>query len=244
MALTDSLVSYWKFDESSGNAADSTASANTLTNNNTATFNTGKINNGAYLVRASAQNFSRADNASLSITSDLSIAGWFYYTNFTTDGNGEWIVGKWADAGNQRGYLMNTLNSGDTFRLVLSTNGSDFPLVSVAGLALSTGTWYHLAFTFLASSGAVKFYKNGSQVSTTQTISAGSIFDNTANFRVGWSDNGNADTYLNGRVDEVGIWSRELSSSEISQLYNGGAGLSYPFTSTGGNNLSALLGVG
>jgi hypothetical protein len=31
-------------------------------------------------------------------------------------------------------------------------------------------------------------------------------------------------------IDEVGVWSRSLSSAEISALYNTGAGRSYPFT--------------
>lgn len=44
MALTDNLVSYWKLDESSGNASDSVGS-NTLTNNGTAGYASGKINN-------------------------------------------------------------------------------------------------------------------------------------------------------------------------------------------------------
>ena len=33
-------------------------------------------------------------------------------------------------------------------------------------------------------------------------------------------------------IDEAGIWSRALSSAEISQLYNGGAGLPYPLPPT------------
>ena len=32
-----------------------------------------------------------------------------------------------------------------------------------------------------------------------------------------------------GRVDEVGLWQRVLTPLEVSTLYNGGAGLSYPF---------------
>ena len=31
-------------------------------------------------------------------------------------------------------------------------------------------------------------------------------------------------------MDELGIWSRALSATEVSQLYNGGSGRSYQFT--------------
>jgi hypothetical protein len=36
--------------------------------------------------------------------------------------------------------------------------------------------------------------------------------------------------YYDGLIDEIGIWSRVLTSGEISELYNGGSGLSYPFS--------------
>jgi len=35
----------------------------------------------------------------------------------------------------------------------------------------------------------------------------------------------------NGSIDEVGIWSRLLTDDELTELYNSGAGLQYPFTS-------------
>lgn len=226
-ALADNLVSYWKLDESSGNATDS-HSSNTLTNNNTATYSTGKINNAVYLASASSQSLSITDNASLSITGDLSISGWFYFTSFSA--NGRKLVNKWNDTGNQRGFIFdNSDASGDTLRLVLSTNGVNFPLVTATGAALSVDTWYHLAVTFKASTGVVSFYKNGSLLFA-PTISANSIFDNTADFYIGNGVNAAPTDPFNGRVDEVGIWSRELTSGEITTLYNGGAGNQYPFT--------------
>jgi hypothetical protein len=38
-------------------------------------------------------------------------------------------------------------------------------------------------------------------------------------------------TAFDGRIDEVGIWSRVLTASERTQLYNGGSGITYPFSS-------------
>ena len=35
---------------------------------------------------------------------------------------------------------------------------------------------------------------------------------------------------FNIQVDEIGIWTQALSTTDITQLYNGGAGLQYPFT--------------
>ena len=243
MALTDNLEGYWKFDESSGNASDSTANGNTLTNNNTATYGPAVINNGAYLASASTQFFSKSDTASLSITGDLSISGWFYNTDSAVSGT---FVSKWLDAGNQRGYIFDyDPASSGTLRLVLSTTGSDFPLVTVTGASLSSTTFYYLTMTFKASTSKVNFYKNASLVGAEQTISASSIFDNTADFTVGMDTGGKG--YLNGRVDELGVWARVLTGAEITELYNGGAGLSYPFTPDSASPRRfdlKLLGVG
>ena len=38
--------------------------------------------------------------------------------------------------------------------------------------------------------------------------------------------------FMDGEVDESSVWSRALSASEISQLYNSGYGVQYPFAST------------
>ena len=41
-----------------------------------------------------------------------------------------------------------------------------------------------------------------------------------------------------GEIDEVGFWSRALSASEVTELYNAGAGLTYPFVSNQANFLA------
>ena len=41
-------------------------------------------------------------------------------------------------------------------------------------------------------------------------------------------------SYWDGRIDELGVWGRVLSPAEISELYNAGAGLAYPFGSPAG----------
>jgi hypothetical protein len=38
--------------------------------------------------------------------------------------------------------------------------------------------------------------------------------------------------YLNGKIDEVGIWNDALTATEVNSLYNGGLGLSYPFSNS------------
>ena len=78
MSLTTNLVSYWKLDESSGNAADSVGS-NTLTNTGTATYGTGKINNGIVLNGSSQYAVNTSLSSSIS-NSSYSVSAWIYPT--------------------------------------------------------------------------------------------------------------------------------------------------------------------
>ena len=49
---------------------------------------------------------------------------------------------------------------------------------------------------------------------------------------------------MNGIIDEVGFWNRELTSSEVTDLYNSGAGLAYPLVPVSGPaNVKSWNGV-
>jgi hypothetical protein len=61
------------------------------------------------------------------------------------------------------------------------------------------------------------------------TIVAGSSLASGAGFGVGNSTIVGGGLY-NGSIDEAGVWSRALSQADVTELYNGGAGLTYPFT--------------
>lgn len=47
MALNTNILASWKFDESSGNATDSSGNGKTLTNTNSISYVSGKVNNAA-----------------------------------------------------------------------------------------------------------------------------------------------------------------------------------------------------
>lgn len=61
---SEGLAGYWKLDESSGNAADSSGNSLTLTNNGTTPFAAGKYGNAADFTPASSHYFSTATSVS------------------------------------------------------------------------------------------------------------------------------------------------------------------------------------
>lgn len=89
--LLENLISYWKLDESSGDAADSIG-GNTLTNTNTVTYASAKINNGAVLSDASKQTLRKASNTIFPTGSATSVSAWVKFNSFGAVGYPSTIV--------------------------------------------------------------------------------------------------------------------------------------------------------
>lgn len=217
MSLSTNLVAYWKFDESSGNASDSSGNGNTLTNNNTVTYTTGKINNCATFGSSDTDKYFQV-NSALSATSGgaYSVSMW---VNINTDpaSNSYFIYD--VDNTNIRLVIWYLDSSGTkTLRFYDSGTSMDY------NTALTVGTWYHIVITRSASK-AMTLYLNGSSVASGFT---GGSSANALNRTVlgGASDSQTSANAL-CKIDETGAWSRALSSTEVTQLYNSGNGLPY-----------------
>jgi hypothetical protein len=223
MSLLTNLISYWKLDESSGNAADASGGGFTLTNNNGITYSAAVINNGATFVHSSSQYFSNTSSTLGLVASDFSFSFWI---KVTSTSNYYTLISK--DTSGSRGYQIYQDSNG----VGMSINGSS--LTFTAKPTLSTSVFSHIVLT--QSGTSLSIYKNGVLIGTG---TGASIPSSTATFEIG-NDSSYGD-YLNGAMDEVGCWSRVLSSTEVTQLYNGGAGLQYPFSGGGASFLFNFL---
>ncbi len=63
--------------------------------------------------------------------------------------------------------------------------------------------------------------------------------NNGVGFYIGQTANG-SDGHWDGKIDEVGLWTREITSAEETTLYNSGDGLQYPFTTGYGNTINGI----
>jgi hypothetical protein len=93
-------------------------------------------------------------------------------------------------------------------QFVLSINNVQQKLASTT--ALNANTWYHVAATYDGAS--MKLYING--VLDASKAQTGSVSSNGA-FNVGYLYNTSRN--FNGKIDEVRVWKRALSQTEISQ---------------------------
>ncbi|NTW32597.1 MAG: hypothetical protein HGB12_08240, partial [Bacteroidetes bacterium] len=219
--IADNIVAYWKLDETNGNASDAFGS-NTLINNNTTTFVAGKINNSANLVQSSFQYFSITDAAQAGLdfgTGDFTINLWYKCASISANGDGFFEKGE--GGGNAQYWVRFQDNTGNVIRFI-TTDGPNETSVQTSSAGITAGNWYML--TFIRNGTTVSITINaGTAVTTTGTIRN---CDNASGFFLGRTPGG---AYINGIIDEVGIWSRAISSIEISTLYNSGNGLQYPF---------------
>ncbi len=110
------------------------------------------------------------------------------------------------------------------FAKVEATDGTDFELTST--VAASLGAWANLVLTYNVSTKDAILYVNGGSP-VTQNLGGLTMNSTTNPFRIG-SDPGGADIVTACQLDQAGFWKgRVLSPTDITNLYNGGAGLTY-----------------
>jgi len=217
MALTDNLLAYWKLDESSGNAVDSVGTNTGV--NTSVTYAAGKINNGAVFNGSAYLTVAR--NASIEPVNAISIAMW---VNISSTSNFQMLIAKGENAGDTRSWELRC--NGTTTQLQMQGRRSDAGFIACATTSsLGTGTWKHIVFTRNGTTMAI--YING--VSDTLTGVTSSSLDFAYSTDDLWIGQRNGGLRFNGSLDEIGLWSRALTSTEVTSLYNGGSGLQYPF---------------
>ncbi|HEX5234672.1 MAG TPA: choice-of-anchor D domain-containing protein [Silvibacterium sp.] len=216
------LQGYWDMDQMSGSSfLDATNNGNTLTNTNGVTQSTNNVQGtfSAAFNPANKTMLSRSDTAlssgfvgkSGSTNANVTIGGWIYVNSISSNatffmkGAGK-AWGLFLGVGSNLGKMewQTFLDSG--FREVASNN------------ALTPNTWYHVVGRVNAATNEQAIFINGVKQSQTYKASSATMFTDSTPIQIGGSSSG---TYLNGNVDELFVFNRALSDSEIASLYNG-----------------------
>ncbi len=228
-------VSWWEFNETSGNRLDSLGNNTLINYAGTWSRVTGQVGSPAYALSPTDafNGMYVADNASLSITGDMTISVWVKLnskTHFST------IISKYdVNQAAGRSYILWYNNSLDKFEFSV-TSPAGALTTATHTLTPSVGNWYHIVCRHNNGANIKIRVSSGSTpgADVTQSFTAG-INDGTSTFLVG---NINRDTspdstggyYLQGAVDDIVIWNRSLLDSEITTLNAAGQG--YPFPAT------------
>ncbi len=242
--MTTSMVDFWDMDESSGDLTGEHASISVTEINGT--IGTGTIGGRAArdLEFDSAQYFSAADSAALSLSSDqdFTIA---LRVRLESTGAGccaRVMASKDDPTFSQREWILYYVDGGDVLFGVWDSGGTlgyatgAFPS-SVTGVDYTIVAWHD------STANQVGFKINDGTAVTSSWTSG--TRDTTAPFKIGQS-NGNS---FDGRIGSFGMWKRVLSSAEMTEYYNGGSGVAYTdIDAAGGGSPTTcnglLLGVG
>ncbi len=168
----------------------------------------------------------------------ISMTCWVYPQNPSPNGTYDGFCG-FRNNSDADFYILhfNTTTLEVRFR---NSAGGLFDIIS-GGIQLNT--WQHLALTYDGSQ--LRFYRNG--VRTDSIAASGNIVNPADTFYIGGLPFGGSIFNLIGKLDEVSLWSKTLSASEVKCIYSAGidsteAGLQllYKFNQgvAGGNNSS------
>ena len=241
----DRVNAYFKLDESSGNAIDSTGNF-TMTNVNSPTQSiTGIINTAYNLTKTSSQYIS--NQSRMNITGyPYSFQAWVRKPNIT-EPTEQTIMGFGNTAGggdNQMSIGIN--NAGFLYILARITGASD---TDASLYKINDSTFHHIVVVFKATGASVgdrKIYLDGNNIFNSTGI-VGVAFNLTTDthFYIGATAGGSPGNFFNGTIDEVGLFSRELSLTDVRELYNNGSGLAFSGVTLNApsDNASLILGI-
>lgn len=225
MALITNLKVYWKLDETTGSAVDATGNGYDLTNNSGA-YAAALINNGIDLERGSSAYLSSATALGFSATDvNCSFSCWVKPESNPSSGEFYQIVSYSVEDTTGWQFFMDYRNSGGTYQLFFGRTGEI--TYNLAG-PLSTSSFTHIVGTYDGTQ--VELFVNGVSVGTAAASGVADVGSSPNYFRLGQYRDGNGNVlsrYFDGIIDEVGFWQKDLTSDEITQLYNSGAGLAY-----------------
>jgi hypothetical protein len=217
MAIITNIVSYYKLEEASGSAADA-AGSNTGTVTGSPYSATGKIGS-AYNFNGTTEYVQCGTGIATALnSSDFSVSLWINpdalisnpnYTSFIWNGSTEGFRIYYYNGD----LIFGTLNAGGGWQSSTYTT------------TLSASTWYHVVATCV-NGGAMKLYVNGSDVGSAATSDGMNAI--AGNFNIATNATA-AGQWFDGTIDEIGVWDKVLTSTEVTDLYNSGSGFQYPF---------------
>lgn len=208
--IKSGLQNYWTLNETSGSRADSIGGL-TLTAVNSPGSAAGVQGNAMACVRASSQHADSAGSTIVTYAVPYTVVFWLKPAS--SPGVGTGVMGFSIGAPNNINVLIDS-----TLHPQFGEHNNTIILTSTP--ALSVGSWSMVMIRREPVSRLIEISLNDgaidsrtgdvSTVSATGLIRIGTIVAQTL--------------FFDGSIDEVGIWNRRLSASEITWLYNSGSG--------------------
>ncbi|GII62115.1 hypothetical protein Skr01_22000 [Sphaerisporangium krabiense] len=198
----DGLVASYGFNAGSGTAiADDSGHSQAGTATDTTWSNSGKFGK-ALSFNGTSSWVTVPDSPSLRLSDGMTVMAW---VNPTVLDNWRQVLMKEFNGG--LSYALYASNGSQPNGWAVNTGGTEGSVDSSQNIP--TGTWSHLALTYDGSK--LAFYLNGTK--TAETNFTGALRADGGPLRIG--GNGTWGEYFTGLIDEVRVYNRALSESEI-----------------------------
>lgn len=201
-ALSNGLAAYWRFNETSGTAADSSGNGLTATLGASDSYTGAKFGNGINNTGSGAGaslTYAASSSIDFGSTSKPTIAFWY----------------KSSTASQTTRLLEATSTGGWGLEIISGTlqiNSFNVGSASFGQTMPSDGVWHHFTITFEGTN--ARMYKDGALVSTVVFSSAWSSGSKTLYIL------GDASFPTTATIDDLRIYNRPLSDGDVKLLYN------------------------
>lgn len=154
-------------------------------------------------------------------TNTISVSAWVK----TSTGTPQMVVGKQGTGTANRGWGL-AIDTGllPHFSLYNDEGGGNAMAVKTSA-AITSGAWTHVVATYDGSSTAagVTLYVNGSPVATTTVYdSLSATILSSATAQIARRNNVSFPNYFNGTLGEIAVYNKQMTSGEVTTVYNGG----------------------
>jgi len=190
---------------------------------NGCSLTTGKI--GQAFTFDGVNDYVQLPNNSLNFTGDFSTSFWFYANSFSGNPQDSFITCENWTSPNDNGWYIFHYQGNLCLSVYNGTNSTGWK----TSTTITTGTWYHVV-VIKNRSVSPKFYINGALVGsvlrngTDTTLNPGYTTTQYCSLGADRYAVNTTQAYFNGKIDGVNVWQREITQTEVTELYNSGNG--------------------
>ena len=239
---TNGLIGWWPFN---GNANDESGNGNNATTTNaTITSDRNSSVNSAYSFNGTSNFIEIPDSPPLRLNNtDFTISFWVNVNTFNNGSNATAFLFK-RGGGSFNGWVIDA-NSGDSYSVEYVVSSGSDPQVNSSSI-INTNIWHNVLIRYTLATQNITFYYDGVLDSSPSSILPTPNSSCSSVLRFGWDTGSPTNPYwLDGKLDDIGIWNRALTPCEITNLYQASSNtiIAQPTNQTANINTTAQFYV-
>jgi len=211
-AIPDSGVSRWEFEQ---NVNDSWGSFDAIDGSSAGYSTEAEVGEYSKLLDGTDDYIEVDHNYSTFENSDFSITGWAKFDALHSNN----VIFAGEDGGNagdgDTWWFVGYSDLENSWQVQIDEGGGNKTVSS--GSTPSTGTWYFISWIVTAGGGTELYIDANSDLTT------GYNDFNASSHSLYFGNNGRGENYLNGHIDDIRVYNKALSGTEVSNLYNTGS---------------------